>query len=462
MVNIIAPYSITNNNIYSYSEIKYLSGYLKKYGLEVRETLLDVEALGLLDNSWLEKDTIFILQFIDKEVLRWLELCNRIFLGKKILYGVSAQVYYAGISESFTFDLIVSSNSYETIFEELTGKEPRELPHTIKEIQYPDYTVEGIINLPYVPILSSRGCKRNCNFCAISCANKYTRIYIYRSAEDIFEELKVYYNQWNKKRFYFVDSCFVFDEEQSHLRIKKLVQLLQNSNMRIKFSIETRADCVHKELFADLKRVGLSSVLIGIENLNPNVLKRYNKQLSLEQIVDAVNILKDLNIHIDLSMILFDPFTSKEELLDNINGILKYQLYNHLELSSVFRRLVIIPNNKLENTRLINRLPCTSDLPQWYNDSINYRISYESIQFLSEAIDIFYRSWLIDVKQCVAKAKDIIKAKEIRTKKKMIFFMCIKEILERDNTFNTVEEYVQELYELEKKISILEKESYDE
>lgn len=456
MINIIAPWSITENNVYSYSEIIYLSGYLKKNGFQTRVKLIDISALKNLDDEWLKADTIFIIQFIDKEILKWLESCSCLFVARKILYGFSAQVYYEEMCKEYKFDLIVSTNSYEAIIAWLNKGEVFELEHTPNEIQYPDFSVDGLCKLPYIPIISSRGCKRNCSFCAISCANKFTHIYISRSAEDIFNEIKYYYNNYGKNRFYFVDSCFLYNELKSHIRIKKFIKLLKESKLKIKFSIETRADCVDANLFAEMKTVGLSSVLLGIENLNENVLARYNKQLTFEQIINAVNILKIQNIHIELSMILFDPFTTKEEFMDNIDGILNNELYNYFELPAVFRKLVIIPNNKLKNVELIQNSPYSSDSPQWYSDSVNYTINDTYMQNLSEAIDIFYKMWIADVNLYISKIKDILKIREIRIKRKKTFFLSIKHLLEQENIPNEVNEFIQRLYDEEKKVSMLE------
>ena len=334
-MNIIAPYSITDNNIYSYSEIIYLSGYLKEEGYKTNVRLVHLNAINDLDACFLKEDTIFVVQFWNDEIYKWISKCEQVFKGKKILFGLAAQIYQEKLTNNFHFDYVVSTNSYKSILIWLQSQHKIEMLHTVNEIDYPDYEANGVLQLPYIPIISSRGCTNNCSFCAIACANIFSKKYIMRNAKEIFKEIYKYYQIYKKTRFYFVDSCFISKMNESKSRAVSLAKIIQHSEIKIKFAIETRADCVDKNVFYELKKAGLTSVLIGIENLNSKVLQRYNKQIDLEQILQSISILEELKIHIDLAMILFDPFTTRKVLLENIKGMLKYKLYYHI-IGAVF------------------------------------------------------------------------------------------------------------------------------
>lgn len=456
-MNIIAPQSITDNNIYSFSEIVYLSGYLKSKGISTRVFLLGLAEYERLNKEWVEEDTIFVVQFLNKDVLIWLEQYSHIFTGRRILYGLSAQTYKEDLAKTFTFDYIIPTNSFEAIVRYLAQNDVSELPHTLQEIQQPDYDIQEVLELPYIPIISSRGCKQNCSFCAISCSNKFTREYIFRDANDVFSELMTYYTRFNKTRFYFVDSCFVTNEAASQERATQLAQLLLENNIKIKFAIETRADCVNVNVFSKLKKAGLSRVLIGAENLNSNVLQRYNKQITLKQILDAVNILRELCIRIDLTMILFDPFTSRTEILDNLQGVLDYELYRHVEIHTVFRKLILIPGNRLKNIKQIKYTSSNYDSFQWYNDTVNYQINDGVIHCLSEALEKFHIKWKMDVDKHISKIMDIRRANEMRIRRKKTFFQSVKNILERADIPNDSGELAHELFSMERQLANIER-----
>lgn len=383
-MNIIAPKSSTENNIYSLSEMIYMSDYLKRSNYKVNLGLLDLSELGNM--CYKADDTIIIIQFMNHKITKWLKACEYILCGRVMLYGLGAQTYCRELEEDYRFDYVADTNSYAAIKEWLTHSEIKSKVAVINEFDYADYSVMEHSRIPIIPIISSRGCKGSCKFCAIACANRYEQGYIFRSAESIYREIMEYVRYYKRNRFYFVDSCFISNDDESKQRAVDFAKLIIDSGEKVKFSIEARVDCIDSDIFLLLKKAGLSKVLVGAENFNDNVLDRYGKGIGGIEMLNGIQQLESLNIAIDLSLILFDPLTSEDELEENVKCILQHKLYKHLELENVFRKMVLIPQTKLDSAQYVD---FCSDLSndEWLKKTVEYKISNTKIENIWEIIE---------------------------------------------------------------------------
>ena len=81
-----------------------------------------------------------------------------------------------------------------------------------------------------------------------------------------------------------------------------------------------------RELLSDLKRVGMSSVYVGVESGCESQLRRYNRDGTLQDAVGCLQTLRSLGIHADLGFIMFDPFMNLQELMTNIRFFRDHKL----------------------------------------------------------------------------------------------------------------------------------------
>lgn len=138
-------------------------------------------------------------------------------------------------------------------------------------------------------------------------------------------------------------------------------RLRKKYNVNFTFRIFTRPDVIYKDKDSDnknetmkqlllrLKDLGLVRVFLGIEAGNPSQLKRYHRGMTLKENVIALNILRELQLGIDIGFIMFDPELSIEEMLENIRFFRGNQLmfYNQWP----FRPLAIN-----EGSRIVGKL----------------------------------------------------------------------------------------------------------
>ena len=200
----------------------------------------------------------------------------------------------------------------------------------LDSIEFParDYLPLALKKGAATSVLSSRGCYAICNFCSVHNFYKHNGMnWISRSIPNIIQELEYLYNCFSINEFMFVDDNFMGPGKLGTKRASEFAKRYIESNLPMKFSIDCRASDINYETFLDLKKAGLTSVFMGIESVDNDDLKLYQKKLQSKNIENALSILKNLDIKYTLSLILFNPFTTRKSLLNNIDFLNRIQYY---------------------------------------------------------------------------------------------------------------------------------------
>jgi len=201
-------------------------------------------------------------------------------------------------------------------------------------------------------LLASRGCYANCTFCHMRAYEKaYGGSYPWRSRtpENIANEIEMLYNQHGVREFAFVDYQFIGPGQRGHKWAQDIAkEILDRKLDDIAFSIYARANDIKYETFSLLKQAGLYAVFIGIESFSQEVLDRYRKGVTVQQNLQAIQILLDLDVRIRMGFITFDHFTSLtevEESISHLKAICKDK--PHLITQPIFFQNILSP---LEDT----------------------------------------------------------------------------------------------------------------
>ena len=153
----------------------------------------------------------------------------------------------------------------------------------------------------YYIMFSSRGCPYNCAFCMQVLGRKVRR----KSPQSILGEIEYAIERFGAHTFNFADEIFLFDNQQT----RELLELFIENNIpgRIKWSALTRANFVNSELIALAKKAGCYSLEMGVESGDDGILKNIDKSITVEQVEQAVRIIKDAGITLGTYYILGHP-----------------------------------------------------------------------------------------------------------------------------------------------------------
>lgn len=187
----------------------------------------------------------------------------------------------------------------------------------------------------YAHISAGRGCYGNCSFCSMSCLTDKNNRRV-RSPKNVVDEIKYLQETYGINCFYFVDELFI---DKTNLKwIYEFCDEMKRQNVKILFHAEARVDSISEPVIRTLKEVGLDNLFIGFESGNLATLKKYRKGHNPEQAEEALKILRKLDVTAEYGYIMIDPELTYEQLIENVEWILKiggytkHNLYNKLNL----------------------------------------------------------------------------------------------------------------------------------
>jgi anaerobic magnesium-protoporphyrin IX monomethyl ester cyclase len=136
---------------------------------------------------------------------------------------------------------------------------------------------------PSVNIMTSRGCPSRCCFCA----SKLTMGPLYRTSSPsyIYELIRYLKKDFGVRFISFTDDTFTMRKQRVH----ELCNMLQRSDMDLKWTCFSRADGMDRELAKEMAKAGCVGLNFGIESGNPKTLAQIGKGSSLEDSVNAID-----------------------------------------------------------------------------------------------------------------------------------------------------------------------------
>lgn len=161
-------------------------------------------------------------------------------------------------------------------------------------------------------LLTSRGCKFRCTFCAQNLvAGESMR---WHSLDYVMGHIRELVYGFGATRLIFYDDVFSIAEP----RVRKLMGLIIAEDLGLDFRIETRADCLSEETVRLLAKAGCTRVKLGIESGVQEVVDHMNKKLDLRAVTEAVARLKRHGIAITGNFILGYPGESDAQARQTI------------------------------------------------------------------------------------------------------------------------------------------------
>ena len=189
---------------------------------------------------------------------------------------------------------------------------------------YRAFAPNEILGKKTIALLASRGCKRNCAFCSIRefygrAPGKLVRR---RSPANVVLEMKKLSNDEKISIFLFQDDDFPLAGQEGRQWVQDFIKELKEHSLveKIIWKISCRVDEVEHDLFAKLKEAGLYLVYLGIESGTNVGLKTLNKQISVDNILESLEVLKKLDLMFAYGFMLFDP----ESTFDRVNKNIKF------------------------------------------------------------------------------------------------------------------------------------------
>jgi hypothetical protein len=196
-------------------------------------------------------------------------------------------------------------------------------PDKLDELPFPKRgTFHDYYGQKIASVLTSRGCWRDCAFCSINAwyqrgGGKKFRI---RSINNLVAELTELYHDHGVRIFNFQDDNFFLpNPDQACRRFETLRDGLRREGVEdIAIAVKARPDSITRPSIAVLDDLGLFRVFLGVENYSETGLRHLNRKCSREEILRALEILNDFDVHVAYNLLMFEPDTVLDDILINL------------------------------------------------------------------------------------------------------------------------------------------------
>jgi anaerobic magnesium-protoporphyrin IX monomethyl ester cyclase len=143
------------------------------------------------------------------------------------------------------------------------------------------YSLESWGNL-----ITSRGCPFECAFC--SARSTWGRRVRLRSAENVVAEIRDICHRYKTREIWFWDDSFTVNRSN----VLELCHKIVEQRLDISWGCTTRVDTVDDELLDMMRKSGCQMIEFGIESGSERMLKLMKKNITLNQVREAVSLVK--------------------------------------------------------------------------------------------------------------------------------------------------------------------------
>lgn len=210
--------------------------------------------------------------------------------------------------------------------------------------KYHQYIGEALVKHS-ITIQATRGCPYNCAFCH----KIWPKRHVVRSAENIFEEVLMYYNV-GIRRFVFLDDIFNLNAENS----RRFYQMVIDHGLKLQISFPNglRGDILTKDYIDLMMEAGVVQMALALETASPRLQKLVGKNLNIDKLRENFEYITSKYPHVilDCFFMVGFPTETEEEAMATLNFI-KSVKWLHFPSPSIVK---IFPNTELERIALAN------------------------------------------------------------------------------------------------------------
>lgn len=196
-------------------------------------------------------------------------------------------------------------------------------------------------NLPAAPILCTRGCPFDCDYCGgFTIMGKRIRR---RTVPNIMEEIKLLTTKYGVKELHIEDDNFSLKKDF----VLQFCDALLENKFNLSWSCPNgiRLDSLDEEMLVAMEKSGCYSAGVGIESGDDEVLKKIGKKLNRQKIEEKINLIKKFTkIKITGFFLIGHPAEGIEEIKKTIKFAKKLPIDK-----AAFCTLIPLPGTKIFN-----------------------------------------------------------------------------------------------------------------
>jgi radical SAM superfamily enzyme YgiQ (UPF0313 family) len=184
---------------------------------------------------------------------------------------------------------------------------------------------------PYTAVITSRNCPFKCTYCVPSSltfarelenkAQTGKKPFVsMRSVENVVEEINLLATE-GYKAIGFMDDNFITTEK----RLRPIADALKRHG--IVWGCQARADAITESIASILSESGCGYVDLGVESFNDEILKYIRKNLTRDQIMEAIHWLNKYRVPVKLNILIgTSPLETKETIRETLDTAIRLKV----------------------------------------------------------------------------------------------------------------------------------------
>ena len=153
-----------------------------------------------------------------------------------------------------------------------------------------------------------RGCPYKCAYCETrELWGTTCRAF---SPQRVIDEINQMKENYGTRGIYFVGDNFTINKK----RASELCRLIVENKLDIKWTCETRADLISKELLVDMKSAGCQTIFFGLESGSPKIQQKLNKNIDLQEVKRTFELCRQVGIRTATSFMLGIPGETVDDM----------------------------------------------------------------------------------------------------------------------------------------------------
>ena len=131
-----------------------------------------------------------------------------------------------------------------------------------------------------------RGCPYRCAYCETrELWGSACRAF---SPQRVVDEIRHMTETYGTRGIYFIGDNFTINKK----RTTEICRLIKSSGVDVRWTCETRADLINKELLSEMKSAGCETMFFGVESGSPRIQQKLNKGIDLQEVDERVRALQ--------------------------------------------------------------------------------------------------------------------------------------------------------------------------
>ncbi|OGS22602.1 MAG: hypothetical protein A2252_03215 [Elusimicrobia bacterium RIFOXYA2_FULL_39_19] len=191
-------------------------------------------------------------------------------------------------------------------------------------------------NKRYSTVVTSRGCPYKCSYCSstVFWGSKYR----YRSPKNVIDEVEMLHKEYNVEYFGFADDDFTPNMK----RVVEICNEIKRRNLNIKWNCATRVNFVDRPMLEIMKETGCYNIFFGVESCSQTILKNIKKHASVEQMINAFNLCRDIGISATMALMVGNPGENEQTIKETID------MMKNINPESInVEILIVFPNTEI-------------------------------------------------------------------------------------------------------------------